>query len=138
MMDDTSYLAQHFETGVGQYDANWDKIEAEWYMAAEGMKKREGAGGFVVQQVEENAYLHFPNVYYLNQQKTIHLSAKGEGTIEIRTRGKQGTLLGTVTVSDNATYQNYSTQLTRNEGATDVYLVFKGKEISLDSFRFNL
>lgn len=135
MMDDTTYLAQHFETGVGQYDANWERIEAEWYMAAEGMKKREGEGGFVVQQTAAAAYLHFPNVYHLEQQKTIHLRAKGKGTIDIRTRSTNGTLLGTVTISESSNYQDYSTRLTKTEGAENVYLVFKG-EVSLDWFGF--
>ena len=32
MVDDWRFLDRHGRTGVGQYDATWNKIEAEWYM----------------------------------------------------------------------------------------------------------
>jgi arabinoxylan arabinofuranohydrolase len=34
MEDDWNFLDAHGSTGVGQYDASWEQIEAEWYMIA--------------------------------------------------------------------------------------------------------
>eukprot|EP00750_Incisomonas_marina_P016720 INCI19305.1.p1 GENE.INCI19305.1~~INCI19305.1.p1 ORF type:complete len:528 (+),score=49.02 INCI19305.1:191-1774(+) len=36
LVDDWNFLDQHGPMGVGQYNATWDRVEAEWYMEAEG------------------------------------------------------------------------------------------------------
>ena len=32
------------EYGVGHYDSEWNKIQAEWYMQAKAVKKKENIG----------------------------------------------------------------------------------------------
>lgn len=79
MVTDTDFLRQHFATGVGQYDAGWKMIQAEWYMKADGVTKRESPnGGFEVRSVRDGGYLCFPNVVNLAKQKSITLRVVGQ------------------------------------------------------------
>jgi arabinoxylan arabinofuranohydrolase len=54
----------YYESSVGNYDAKWDKIEAEWFFRREGkLVKREcPAGGFEIQNIHNNDYLVFQYV----------------------------------------------------------------------------
>ena len=56
--------------GVGEYDANNGKIEAEDYFKASGISKQEiSNGGFAVGDIGNNDYLVFPNVKGLSGKK---------------------------------------------------------------------
>ena len=53
------------EYGVGQYDGRWNKIEAEWFMKAANVEKRENPrSGFDV-VCKANGTLLFPNIRHL-------------------------------------------------------------------------
>lgn len=71
-MSDVDYLDTHFATGVGQNDAEWDYIQAEWYMKSSGIEKREcPLGGFEMQEIKNGATLLYPNMANLQEQKSI-------------------------------------------------------------------
>jgi hypothetical protein len=71
LVDDWDFLDRHGATGVGQYNAAWPRVEAEWYMAAEGVEKVQiGADGsleiqtlFGVKFHSSSGTIRFPNVH---------------------------------------------------------------------------
>jgi len=149
MVDDVNFLEKHYETGVGQYDANWDKIETEWYMGAENVMKFECPnGGFEIQQIFNNGHLFFPNMANLSTKSSItfHVSSANEakeGTIEVRENSKEGKLLGSCEVLFTGKWTEYTDitcEINPSENTKDLYFVFKGKSGNLfhiDWFSFN-
>lgn len=145
MVDDIAFLNAHFTSGVGQYDASWDKIEAEWYMAAEKIQKKECLhGGFEIQYVKNHGFLYFPNIknLYKSSSITFHLSSLSGGTIEVRANSKSGTVLGSTKVLSTGGFKNYkniSCNLSKVQDVNEIYIVFKGKSndiFHLDWFKF--
>ena len=145
MVSDTDFLDQHFKTGVGQYDASWEKIEAEWYMAAKNNSKRDCPnGGFEIQEISNGSYLYFPKVQNIEKfnQITFYASSKNGGLIEIREGSVDGKLLGTCKVKSTGgweKYQEFSCELTSTKSTKNIYLKFVGEDkdlFHLDWFKF--
>lgn len=145
MVDDVSFIKDHFATGVGQYDTNWKKIEAEWYMAAENVEKKENSyGGFEIQNIQNNGFLYFPNIKNLEQSKSInfHFSSLNSGIIEVRANSINGPLLGSAIVKNTGSWKKYTNlncKLKNTTGVQGIYIKFKGKSkdiCHLDWFHF--
>ncbi|WP_418262536.1 family 43 glycosylhydrolase [Flavobacterium faecale] len=146
MVDDVDYLEAHFATGVGQYDANWDFIQAEWYMKALGLEKKEcPLGGFEIQKIQNNGTLVYPNIKNLEKKKSInfYLSSKNGGIIEVHDKSANGKLLGTSKIPKTgnwSSYQNLNCTLNNLKDVKDICIVFKGDTADiahLDRFQFN-
>jgi len=146
MVTDTAFLKHHFSTGVGQYDANWNKIEAEWYMAATGNEKREcPKGGFEIQKVQPKSSLYYPQVKNMEymQQISFFVSSVQGGQILVYADNCSKKLLGMVKVPKSggwAHYQRISCKLKNLKGVNAIYLVFDGKSkdtVHLDWFAFS-
>lgn len=144
MLSDADFLKKHFETGVGQYDANWDKIESEWYMKAEACAKREcPMGGFELQNISKNSLLLYPNMHHLADKSQIFFSVsslKG-GTIEVYAGVDNPQLIGKCKVPKTASWSTYVEVSCQIEKAADEDLVFKFKGkgndiLHLDYFKF--
>ena len=89
MVDDWKFLDRHGRTGVGQYDATWKKIEAEWFMQAtdcvkyqSGMDRHASNANerhtsqqpeFAVHFLGAASTLSFPNVSNLPKNATLTL-----------------------------------------------------------------
>ena len=139
IVTDTDFLSKHFATGMGQYDAAWPQIEAEWYYEkSNNIKKQDCAeGDFELTNIENNSWIRFANVD-LSSAPTL-FSARvgnigGSGSIEIRLDSINGILLGQVIVPKTATTNNFSSiscNLQKISGKRDVYLRFKGNETKL-------
>lgn len=120
--------------GVGQYDARWPKIEAEWFFAAsDGLEKRENTAGFEIRGITDNAFLCYPKVRNLGPNPSVgfHVSSAHPvgGTTEVREGGADGRLLGICRVLPTGSWNDYRTfscQLHGVSGLTDLCLVFKG------------
>jgi hypothetical protein len=144
MVDDTLLLSKHFENGVGQYSANWDRIEAEWYMAADKVEKGENEDGFEVKKIYNNGFLYYPNIRDIKENTTLELRINPHtgGSIEVRTGSTSGPLLGSVDIPMEATknYFIYKCALKNTAGTKNIYLVFKGKTknnlFSIDWLKF--
>ena len=137
------------EYGVGQYDSDWNRIEAEWFMRGENVTKKENQGysGFSVTCTEE-AVLLYPKVRNLSNKTGLFLQGCFLGTggeIQLREVNEQGPLLGSVR------FRSDDPQLSWNWGhsiiplekplpdVTDICLVLKpeaGSELQLDHFHF--
>ena len=145
MVSDVNFLDQHFETGVGQYDATWDKIQAEWYMASQYVKKKEGVnGGFEISAIENGATLFFPNLANLDKVKTLsfYMSSTGKSTIEIYDDIQNGKLIGTCQIGDTGSkdrYKKFTCKLNNLSEAGNLYLKFTdvGGLLNVDWFQFN-
>ena len=148
MVDDTLLLSKHFQTGVGQYDANWDQIEAEWYMRGNGMIKGESeTGNFEIQACYSKGYLFFPNLHNLENKKHINFRLKPiiGGQIRLRDGGPSGTILATVRIPSakqgKGAYSIYSSTLNLRPSSRDLYIEFLGKGagslFSIDWFGFD-
>ncbi len=145
MLDDVDFLEKHFSTGVGQYDASWDKIEAEWYMAATDIRKKEKLdGGFEIQKIKNSSSLFFPKIKNLEAVTTVsfRVSSLTGGTIEVRSDDAKGQILATANVPKTGEFNAYQTiesKIKTSKGIKDIYLTFKGKGddiLHLDWFRF--
>lgn len=145
MVTDTNFLVDHFSVGVGQYVANWSRIEAEWYMVVESMSKIEGknsSNNFHLETTKSNGYLKFPNVYGLSNSNvmTCSVSATNGGKIEIRTGSEKGELLGEIDIiTKTKSFKTFSTKLSNLKDKMDIALVFKGVDtgaIAIDWFSF--
>lgn len=143
MVDDIDLLKEHFAAGVGQYDANWAKIQAEWYMASDRVSKKEGQNGFVIKNIKARGYLHFPNIINLKGKKTINFFVKPVvgGSIEVRSGSVDGRLLGKVNFKNltSEEYQMVSCPLKNIVNTDGIYIVFRGSGLAnmeLDYFGF--
>ncbi len=135
--------------GVGQYDARWEKIQAEWYFAAsDGLVKRENTSGFEIRNITNNSYLHFPKVQNLSSKSVLsfHVSSantKG-GKIEVRLGSPKGELLGLCKIHNTGGWTSYKTiscKLKKSARTKDLYFVFKGtgeELLRLDWFNTNV
>ena len=138
------------EYGVGQYDSDWNRIEAEWYMTGKNVRKVENKClfGFCV-SCTENASLTYPRIRNLKDKTGFSLDYYcfgGKGTIEVRAGGENGRLLGTIT-EENPTdkFEYYCRRSgffrfdTKLDDVSDLCLILKpekGTELLIDSFHF--
>jgi len=146
MVSDTGFLDKHYATGVGQYGADWERIEAEWYMAADGCRKVDipSSDGFQIGFVQAGGYLRFPNIHDIpeNAEMTFRVSSVRQATIEVRKGAPDGPLLGSAKVTPTGgwtVFDEVSCSLVNTHGKKDLYLVFSGGTgnlLNLDWFRF--
>lgn len=144
MMDDPFFLkgGKGFAYGVGNYDAGWDKIQAEWFFEISGAEKRDcPAGGFEVQKLTNGCYLKFPKVNNLPSNARVSFqvsSANPEGgKILIHQGTPDGPLLGACEVPCTQgwdKYQSVNCDLKNATGTADLCLVFAGGEGDLMHF----
>lgn len=136
LVTDTDFLDQHFANGVGQYDANWDRIEAEWYYEiadGAGAKKRDAPdGGFQVGDARAGDWLRYANVTFGPDatEFTAKLIDADRGMgIEVRIGAPDGPVVATVVVPGggaDAFTGEVSGEFSGGAGRRDVYLVFTG------------
>ena len=93
------------EYGVGRYDADWNRIEAEWYMKGVNVQKRENVGmpGFSV-VCDTKATLTYPKVRNLTDKSVIEFVGicNGSGTVELHQGSEDGPLLGSICMRGKA------------------------------------
>jgi arabinoxylan arabinofuranohydrolase len=131
--------------GVGQYDAKWPTIQAEWFFeASNGLVKKETKNGFGIHNITDNSYLHFPKLQNLSKSSVFNFyissTNKKKCSIEIREGGIDGKLLGKCKISDTGSldiYKNFSCNVKNISSTADIYFVFKGKEKDKELFRFD-
>jgi arabinoxylan arabinofuranohydrolase len=101
--------------GVGQYDAGWPRIEAEWFMAtSKGPKKAEHPKeGFEVRNLRNGDFLRFPNVQNCLRDATVDITyscanPKG-GFISIRAYKENGPEIGRAEITPTGSWSEYKT-----------------------------
>lgn len=127
--------------GVGNYDANQGKIEAEDYFKAEGISKKETINGvFVLNNISKNDFLVYPNIKGLSNKNKISFTVNvyKKTKVEIRENSPKGKLLQKIclVVSDT---KNQEFKIKDLSKVKNLCFVFKGKKenaLELDSFQF--
>jgi hypothetical protein len=131
--------------GVGEYDANNGKIEAEDYFKAPGTSIRMNAdGGFNVTEIDGGDYLIYPNIKGLSGKSAIEFKVTVDKatTIETHKDSPDGELLASCKVKPAKSVTGFETigcNLPQLDDKQSLCFVFKGKGKSLvqfESFHF--
>ena len=147
LVTDTEFLDKHFSNGMGQYNASWSKIEAEWFYEISGNIQKHGTkkDGFVLSNIKNGDWVRFSNVTFEKKYSKMVLNTmlSGEqGSIEIRTEKPNGKIIGKIKLPTSIApgkFQEITCNLAEVVGKTDIYIVFKGDKkatMSLDWFKF--
>ncbi|UMB54143.1 family 43 glycosylhydrolase [Lutibacter sp. A64] len=148
IVTDTNFLDQHFSNGVGQYNASWEKIEAEWFYeksSEEILKTGSKEKGFTLVNIKNGDWIQFANVTFNKKYQKIiaNISFDGKkGTLEIRTKSPKGKCIGKIKLSPEnqlKTFQKIESKINNSIEVTDIYLVFKtekGSLLKLDWVKF--
>lgn len=138
------------EYGVGQYDSNWNRIEAEWFMSARNVRKVENTDlfGFSV-SADEDAVLRYPKIRNLADKIGFAVNydcVGGGGIIELREKDENGRLFGEIKIEQPSPvfrWRNRRTGAFRFREALPDTLDFcltvrpeKGAEMRIDCFHF--
>lgn len=122
------------EYGVGQYDAVWERIEAEWYFAASKDCKIElGEAEFAVGGMNHGDFLFYPNISNVEENCLLKFgvaAGNGDAYIEIRDGSLEGEVLGNCHVEGKVNWDTYQTvycPLKNTAGVKNIYLVVKGE-----------
>jgi hypothetical protein len=144
IVTDTGFLDNFFDSGVGQYDASWPEIQAEWYSEkSEGITKQGSREtGFRLGNIENGSWVKFANVDFGNKTRKLKFFASlsgisKSGEIEIRTDSLSGQLIGKAIVLEknkNGGETTVSCRLKKTNGHKDIYLIFNGKSCYLFQF----
>ncbi|MFC2110293.1 family 43 glycosylhydrolase [Bacteroidota bacterium] len=144
---DTNFLDHHFKNGVGQYNASWDKIEAEWFYEKIGELKKESRKKkeFVISHFKNKTGLRFANMTFdkVYHKFVTNISFKGEnGVLEIRSHTPNGELLGQLELkcsNNSETFHKTQCDISVSKGVKDIFLIYKGSKktnLKLDWFKF--
>lgn len=140
------------EYGVGQYDSDWNRIEAEWFMRGQNVRKveNEGLPGFSVACDGTQAVLTYPKVRGLADKVGLFVYGRpvgGDTTVEVRKDNENGKLLGSITFRAGQSHLALKSRGDRRacyfeqpmDDVTDICLVMKperGATFSADYFCF--
>ena len=83
------------EYGVGQYDANWNEIEAEWFMKGHQTEKKENTYGNFDVILKDGSWVEYPNIHNMPENPWLIIHAVSEEDVDIDVY-EGDTLLGTL------------------------------------------
>lgn len=147
IVTDTAFLDNHFKNGVGQYDASWDKIEAEWYYEISHSIRKQGTKkeGFRLTNIKNGDWIRYANVNFdgkSNKLEAALLHSQGNGTIEIRIDSLSGPLIGKISKNEKSnTQESLICKIKTIVGKRDLYLEFVGDanfKTEIDYFKFSI
>lgn len=144
IVTDTKFLDAHFSNGVGQYNASWDKIEAEWYYEISGNIKKQGnrEDGFVLSNIQSGDWIRFANLTFDKNYETAILNVVLDGKkaeLEIRSGSPVGELVGQLKLSASEAFREFKTGFKGSKGKKDLYFVLKGEKgssLKIDWIKF--
>tara|TARA_R110002049_G_scaffold308875_2_gene514625 strand:+ start:2257 stop:3516 length:1260 start_codon:yes stop_codon:yes gene_type:complete len=143
IVTDTKFLDKHFKNGVGQYDASWDKIEAEWFYekSPEINKRGNKLKGFTLSNIKSGSWIKYANVSFSNNPTQIEVflrNTKGKGKLEIRERSLSGALIGTISIKKDTT-RSILCEIPKYSSKRNLYFKFIGNNnfsTELDYIKF--
>ncbi|MDO5971319.1 family 43 glycosylhydrolase [Flavivirga aquimarina] len=144
IVTDIKFLDAHYANGVGQYNASWDTIEAEWYYEISGDIKKQGnrKDGFVITNIQNDDWVRFANITFdKSYEKCVsNLLLNGKkGLLEIRSGSPSGTVLSELKLSSSKSFQEFKNVIEVSKGKKDIYMIFKGDKgssLQIDWIRF--
>lgn len=126
--------------GVGQYEATWDKIEAEWYMSANdgSIKEEFKENEFGVYNETQQMKLKYPNIHNMNKDTKLYLKLKARQSGKIIVSDfKTKKILATTTIPESNDWQTITMSLQNPEGDNNI-LIQTTPKILIDNFSFNI
>lgn len=133
--------------GVGQYDAQWEAIEAEWHMGTTATTiKKETTAGFEMRNLCDGDFLRFPYIHNTPRDAVLELkyasAHKQGGQVAIHAYEANGPLLGRASFTPTSSVEQYRklrVPLDHNPpGTLSLVIVFRGTPgeelMRLDSF----
>lgn len=132
--------------GVGQYDAQQGKIEAEDYFNINGLEKSEiSSGGFSVKTIREKGWISYPNIKNLTPFTHINLdliwSEPGTAIIDIRKDSSTGKRIVIKKVKSEGTgRQSITLPISSLNDKENLVICIKGcneGQLAIDSFFFS-
>lgn len=143
IVSDTKFLDEHFENGVGQYNADWDIIEAEWYYEkSTELEKQSFNDGFEISNITEGSWLRFANVDFDKVCSNFSANVSGVSKfakIEITLDSPDGEIVGAVSFPQSNEYKTVKCKIKELQGKRDIYLKFtgvSGNDLKIDWFNF--
>lgn len=145
IVDDIDFLDQHFETGMGQYSADWPEIQTEWfYEKSPSVKKQQSSeGGFELTGLEEGSWIRFANVDFGSGKSEINLHGRGTGSVDVcignKPEGGEWPIVATLDFDDNGNDHTISGSIGETLAKHDVYLRFHPKgsnDLTVDWLNF--
>ena len=147
IVTDVNFLDQHFSNGVGQYQASWEKIEAEWYYEITEKIQKTGSKdkGFILSNITNGAYVKFAKVNFDKVYKKMVMRIKfngKKGKLEIRTGSPNGKRIGKMSLNfknQSNQFQTVKFKIKAITGVEDIYIYFKGNKrnvLNLDWLSF--
>jgi len=129
------------EYGVGQYDAAWSRIEAEWFMKGHQTEKKENVFNNFDVILKDGSWVEYPNIHNVPENPWLIVSGVAPEDVEIEVyEGEK--LLGILTKKKAfygggkfAQYGIASIQLPVAAGDHSIRLVAKG-DVKLDYISF--
>lgn len=125
--------------GVGQYESTWERIEAEWHMAANDDSRKEELenSGFAVVNEERKIELKYPNIHNMSENAlmNIRLNTKQNGWIKIYDTST-GRILGKERINASNDWQNIQIRLKNPKGDNNI-TIKTPKNIYIDYFSFD-
>jgi arabinoxylan arabinofuranohydrolase len=124
--------------GVGEYDANHGKIEAEDYFKASGVTKKMNAdSGFSVSDIDGGDFLVYQKIQGLEHKSKIELKIHKvkNATIELRSGSPKGKLIASFKLEKDSDITQF--ELPSLQGVQDWCFVFRGQGddlLQFDSF----
>lgn len=115
---------EYYATGVGNYDAAWPKIEAEWFFSkSKEVEKRDGPSNeFMLSGIQDKSTVCFPKIAWTSENTVVKFNVKvlQPATIEIRQNDEKGESLGSIQVVPNSEWQTVSTNLKNKSGTVSL------------------
>ena len=130
------------EIGVGEYDASQNKIEAEDYFKAKGIKKEECLeGGFMVSFIENKSFIEFPNIKGLEKKSKITIRASLDKSdkviLEVHESSPKGKLIKTCNIiGSDGQFKDYIFELPKIKEAKNLCFVYKSNS-NFTKFQWN-
>lgn len=129
------------EYGVGQYCADWERIEAEWYMQIDApalkkieLRKDDRHLGFAIAQESGTQLARYPHVYGMrpNMQMTLRLRGEAGAGVSILVDGMEA---GRLELEANQQdFMERTASLQNEAGEHEIALTLSGR-LTLDWFR---
>lgn len=126
--------------GCGQYDAAWEKIQANWYFDASRECKIETKDGNISVELKDGEYLFFPEILNVEENTRFQMDAvcRTNAEVLILEGSMDGQLLGVCKLLGNPDEKagRYECRLNCAAGKKSLYLKIRG-EAQISGFSFD-
>jgi len=132
--------------GVGEYDADQNRIESEDYFKAKGFQKKDIGNSFTLESSDKESYAIYPNIHNVEVQKEVFVHAAcgvpAGVQLQIRSGKSNGRILGETIIPSTGgadQFKTFTIKLENMQNVTALCFVMNSEgsnNFSLDYFTF--